>query len=123
LRSRIHEKDVTKADITIQGYIVAENISDAPKCALHKVGKKDPDDCPPPVRRRSRSRRSDRRRQRRWRRQAAHSRPRLGEELRHGLEAMEKYKLLKVKDPTRISTKTTSGASKSVPASPSRQGS
>jgi len=38
---------VTKADITIQGYIVAENISDAPKCALHKVGKKDPDDCPP----------------------------------------------------------------------------
>ncbi|HVJ91634.1 MAG TPA: hypothetical protein VM580_17650 [Labilithrix sp.] len=47
LRSRIHEKDVTKANITIQGYIVEENISDAPKCALHKVGKKDPDDCPP----------------------------------------------------------------------------
>ena len=47
LRSRIHEKDVTKADITIQGYIVQENISDAPKCAIHKVGKKDPDDCPP----------------------------------------------------------------------------
>jgi hypothetical protein len=47
LRSRIHDKDVTKASITIQGYIVAENISDAPKCAIHKVGKKDPDDCPP----------------------------------------------------------------------------
>jgi len=47
LRSRIHDKDVTKADITIQGYIVAENISDAPGCAIHKVGKKDPDDCPP----------------------------------------------------------------------------
>jgi hypothetical protein len=47
LRSRIHEKDVTKASITIQGYIVEENISDAPKCAVHKVGKKDPDDCPP----------------------------------------------------------------------------
>jgi hypothetical protein len=47
LRSRIHDKDVTKASITIQGYIVAENISEAPKCAIHKVGKKDPDDCPP----------------------------------------------------------------------------
>jgi hypothetical protein len=47
LRSRIHDKDVTKASITIQGYIVQENISDAPKCAIHKVGKKDPDDCPP----------------------------------------------------------------------------
>src|SRR5689334_6683961 len=47
LRSRIHDKDVTKASITIQGYIVAENISEAPKCAVHKVGKKDPDDCPP----------------------------------------------------------------------------
>jgi hypothetical protein len=53
LRSRIHEKDVTKASITIQGYIVQENIADAPKCAIHKVGKKDPDDCPaagaPPI--------------------------------------------------------------------------
>ncbi len=47
LRSRIHEKDVTKADITIQGYIVEENITDAPGCAIHKAGKKDPDDCPP----------------------------------------------------------------------------
>lgn len=47
LRSRIHEKEVTKANITITGYIVEENISDAPKCAIHKVGKKDPDDCPP----------------------------------------------------------------------------
>jgi len=47
LRSRIHDKDVTKASITIIGYIVAENLSEAPKCALHKLGKKDPDDCPP----------------------------------------------------------------------------
>jgi hypothetical protein len=53
LRSRNHEKDVTKANITIQGYIVEENITDAPGCAIHKVGKKDPDDCPgagkPPI--------------------------------------------------------------------------
>ncbi len=45
LRSRIHEKDVTKESITIQGYVVEENLSDAPKCALHRTGKKDPDDC------------------------------------------------------------------------------
>ena len=53
LRSRNHEKDVTKASITIQGYIVEENISDAPGCALHKTGKADPDNCPaagqPPI--------------------------------------------------------------------------
>lgn len=47
LRSLIHEKDVTKGPITIQGYIVEENISDAPACAIHKVGKADPEDCPP----------------------------------------------------------------------------
>lgn len=53
LRSRIHEKDVTKAPITIQGYIVEENLSDAPGCALHKTGKADPENCPaagqPPI--------------------------------------------------------------------------
>lgn len=48
LRSRIHDKDVTKANITIQGYIVEENISDAPGCALHKTGKADPENCPAP---------------------------------------------------------------------------
>ncbi len=53
LRSRIHEKDVTKGPITIEGYIVEENISDAPGCALHKTGKADPENCPgagqPPI--------------------------------------------------------------------------
>ena len=47
LRSRIHSTEVTKAPITIMGYIVEENIATAPSCAIHKVGKKDPDDCPP----------------------------------------------------------------------------
>lgn len=47
LRSRIHDVEVTKNPVTIVGYIVAENIGDAPKCAIHKVGTKDPDDCPP----------------------------------------------------------------------------
>lgn len=45
LRSRMHEKEVTAKDITIIGYIVEENISSAPACAVHKVGKKDADDC------------------------------------------------------------------------------
>ena len=47
LRSRIHSAEVTKNPITLTGYIVEENISTAPSCAIHKVGKKDPDDCPP----------------------------------------------------------------------------
>lgn len=47
LRSRIHSAEVTKASISIVGYITQENISIAPSCAIHKVGKKDPDDCPP----------------------------------------------------------------------------
>jgi hypothetical protein len=45
LNSRIHSLDVTAKEITIQGYIVQSNIPDAPKCAIHKVGKADPDDC------------------------------------------------------------------------------
>ncbi len=45
LRSRYHADEVTKKDITIQGYIVDTNIASAPACAVHKIGKKDPDDC------------------------------------------------------------------------------
>jgi len=45
LRSRYHADDVTKKDITIQGYIVDTNVATAPACAVHKIGKKDPDDC------------------------------------------------------------------------------
>jgi hypothetical protein len=45
LNSRIHSADVTAKEISITGYIVESNIPDAPKCAIHKVGKKDPDDC------------------------------------------------------------------------------
>lgn len=45
LRSRIHDKEVTKASITIQGYIVEENVSSAPDCAIHKTGKADPENC------------------------------------------------------------------------------
>lgn len=45
LRSRIHAKEVTKDLITIQGYIVEENITNAPKCAIHKAGKADPENC------------------------------------------------------------------------------
>jgi hypothetical protein len=45
LRSRYHADEVTKKDIVIQGYIVDTNIATAPTCAVHKIGKKDPDDC------------------------------------------------------------------------------
>lgn len=45
LRSRIHEKDVNGKEITIEGYIVASNIEDAPACAIHPVGKADPEGC------------------------------------------------------------------------------
>lgn len=47
LRSRMHSAEVTKNPISITGYIVEENFTTAPSCAIHKVGKKDPDDCPP----------------------------------------------------------------------------
>jgi hypothetical protein len=48
LRSLLHGKDVTAQPITIVGYIVDSNIPRAPDCAVHKTGKKDPDNCPPP---------------------------------------------------------------------------
>lgn len=49
LRSLIHNKDVTKDPISITGYIVDSNIPRAPDCAVHKTGKKDPDNCNPEV--------------------------------------------------------------------------
>ncbi|MBL8612123.1 MAG: hypothetical protein JNL38_32580 [Myxococcales bacterium] len=45
LRSRLHDKEVTAKDISIQGYIVDSNIPNAPECAIHKAGQKDKDDC------------------------------------------------------------------------------
>jgi hypothetical protein len=45
LKSRIHDKEVTSKDITIQGYIVDSNIPTAPECAIHKAGQKDLDTC------------------------------------------------------------------------------
>jgi hypothetical protein len=45
LRSRYHSAEVTQKDISITGYIVDTNIPTAPACAVHPIGKKDPDDC------------------------------------------------------------------------------
>ncbi len=46
LQSVVHSKEVTGAkDLSIEGYIVESNVSDAPLCALHPTGKKDPDNC------------------------------------------------------------------------------
>src|SRR4051812_30628435 len=47
LRARLPSAEMRKASVTLVGYIVEENISTAPSCAIHKVGTKDPDDCPP----------------------------------------------------------------------------
>jgi hypothetical protein len=49
LRSLIHSKDVTAQPITVVGYVVDSNIPRAPDCAVHKTGKKDPDNCAPEV--------------------------------------------------------------------------
>jgi hypothetical protein len=49
LRSRVHRKDVAGKRISIQGYIVQNNMTDAPECAVHKGGKADPEGCKAPV--------------------------------------------------------------------------
>jgi hypothetical protein len=49
LRSLIHSKEVTAQPITVVGYVVDSNIPRAPDCAIHKTGKKDPDNCTPEV--------------------------------------------------------------------------
>jgi hypothetical protein len=49
LRSRVHHKDVAGKKLAITGYIVKTNLPDAPKCAVHKGGKADPENCKPPI--------------------------------------------------------------------------
>jgi hypothetical protein len=49
LRSRVHRKDVAGKRLSIQGYIVKSNMTDAPECAVHKAGKADPESCRAPV--------------------------------------------------------------------------
>jgi hypothetical protein len=49
LRSRVHHADVAGKDLKITGYIVATNLAEAPKCAIHPTGKEDPADCQAPI--------------------------------------------------------------------------
>jgi hypothetical protein len=49
LRSVVHRKDIVGKDINVTGYITKTNLDDAPKCAVHKTGKADPEDCHAPV--------------------------------------------------------------------------
>jgi hypothetical protein len=49
LRSLLHGKDVTANPISVTGYIIDSNIPRAPDCAVHKTGKKDPENCSPEV--------------------------------------------------------------------------
>ena len=49
LRSRVHHKDVADKNLKVTGYICKTNLADAPKCAIHKTGKEDPEGCKPPI--------------------------------------------------------------------------
>lgn len=49
LRSRVHRKEVAGKRLSITGYIVKNNMSLAPECAVHKAGKADPENCKAPV--------------------------------------------------------------------------
>lgn len=53
LRSRPHRAEVASADdehpVTITGYVVRTNLPDAPKCAVHRPGRADPEGCVSPV--------------------------------------------------------------------------
>jgi hypothetical protein len=49
LRSRVHHKDVAGKNLKVTGYISKTNLMDAPKCAIHKTGKEDPEGCKPPI--------------------------------------------------------------------------
>lgn len=49
LRSRPHYDEVTRESIRITGYVTKTNLPDAPACAVHRVGKADPEDCKAPL--------------------------------------------------------------------------
>jgi len=49
LRSRVHHNDVAGRDLKVSGYIVATNLAEAPKCAIHPTGKEDPEGCEAPI--------------------------------------------------------------------------
>jgi len=49
LRSIVHRKEVAGKTLKVTGYIGKSNLPDAPKCAIHKTGKEDPEGCKPPI--------------------------------------------------------------------------
>ncbi|MCH2109618.1 MAG: hypothetical protein MK135_09825 [Polyangiaceae bacterium] len=49
MRNRVHKKDVLDKKVSIVGYITKTNLEDAPRCAVHKTGKADDEDCIAPV--------------------------------------------------------------------------
>jgi tetratricopeptide (TPR) repeat protein len=44
-RSRQHHREVTDKPIAIMGYVVKTNLGEAPRCAVHRAGIADPEDC------------------------------------------------------------------------------
>jgi len=49
LRSRVHRKEVEGKTIVVEGYVVKTNLLEAPRCAVHRGGRADPENCRAPV--------------------------------------------------------------------------
>jgi hypothetical protein len=49
LRSRLHRAEVTNKRVAITGYVTKSNLAEAPRCAVHRPGIADPDDCRSPI--------------------------------------------------------------------------
>jgi hypothetical protein len=49
LRSRVHRKEVEGKTIVVEGYVVKTNLLEAPRCAVHRGGRADPENCRSPV--------------------------------------------------------------------------
>ena len=48
-QSPAERADVDGKQITVEGYIVATNLAEAPRCAVHKTGEADPEGCSAPL--------------------------------------------------------------------------
>src|SRR6185369_8039578 len=49
LRSEAHRAELHDGSIRLVGYITRTNLPDAPRCAVHRSGKADPESCRAPV--------------------------------------------------------------------------
>ena len=49
LRNPHHQREVLAEPISIQGYVTKTNLADAPRCAVHRAGEADPENCRPEI--------------------------------------------------------------------------